>query len=89
MVRISIKYTNLKHMNHIEIIYREKLETLMNLYLSLSKVPIASFNPQKIPYIGYTMKEYYKLYNDEDIQDTISFLIWISWIFRQYWRDYK
>ena len=50
-----------------------KLENINELYLSLSKVPIASFNPQKIPYIGYTMKEYYKLYNDEDIQDTILF----------------
>jgi DNA mismatch repair ATPase MutS len=52
---------------------QEKLENINNLYNSLNKVPIASFNPQKIPYIGYTMKEYYKLYNDENIQDTILF----------------
>ena len=52
---------------------QKKLEDIDNLFISLNKVPLASFNPGKIPYIGYTMKEYYKLYEDEKIQDTILF----------------
>lgn len=44
-----------------------------NLLSELNNVPIASFNPQKIPYIGYTMKQYYLLYQSKEITEILLF----------------
>ncbi len=68
-----VKIDKLKTYEPYKNYLQEKLENIDTLYTSLNKVPLASFNPKKIPYIGYTMKEYYRLYDDEKIQDTILF----------------
>ena len=52
---------------------QEKLEKINNLHHNLDSVPLASFNPNKIPLLGYTMKQYYLLYKSEDIKDTLLF----------------
>ena len=57
--------------------YREylqnKLEKVDTLYQELNGVPLASFNPKKIPLLGYTMKQYYLLYESEEIEETLLF----------------
>ena len=68
-----LKIDKLKTYKSYQNYLQEKLENIDKLYLSLDKVPLASFNPKKIPYIGYTMKEYYKLYDDKNIEDTLLF----------------
>jgi len=68
-----LKIDKLKTYKPYQDYLQQKLENINDLYISLDKVPLASFNPKKVPYIGYTMKEYYKLYNDKHIEDTLLF----------------
>jgi DNA mismatch repair ATPase MutS len=49
------------------------LENLNDIYTSLNSVPLVGFNPKKIPYIGYTMKQYYMLYNSEEVRQAMLF----------------
>jgi len=44
-----------------------------NLLTDLNNVPLASFNPKKIPYIGYTLKQYYLLYESKEFEDVLFF----------------
>lgn len=54
--------------------YLQEKNNLINKLLSeLNAVPLASFSPQKIPYMGYTMKQYYLLYQSEEISDVLLF----------------
>ena len=50
-----------------------KLKKINDLHYDLDNVPLASFNPKKIPLLGYTMKQYYLLYKSEEIKDTLLF----------------
>ena len=50
-----------------------KLVKLSELYDSLSAIPVAGFHPKHIPYMGYTMKYYYLLYDSEKIEKTLMF----------------
>ena len=52
---------------------QSKLEDIDEIHTSLNKVPLASFSPRKVPYIGYTMKQYYLLYESEKIDRTLLF----------------
>jgi DNA mismatch repair ATPase MutS len=52
---------------------QEKLENINELYQNLNKVPIASFHPKKFTNIGYTMQQYYQLYDSEKINSTMLF----------------
>lgn len=51
----------------------DKLESVNTLHASLDNVPLASFNPKKIPLIGYTMKQYYLLFDSDEIKDVLLF----------------
>lgn len=51
----------------------EKRLQVNKIYNELENIPLASFNPKKIPYIGYTMQKYYKLFDDQDIEETMLF----------------
>ena len=52
---------------------QEKLENINELYQNLNKVPLASFHPKKFTNIGYTMQQYYQLYDSEKINSTMLF----------------
>jgi hypothetical protein len=52
---------------------QEKLENINELYQNLNKVPLASFHPKKFTNIGYTMQQYYQLYDSEKINSTVLF----------------
>ena len=52
---------------------QEKLENINELYQNLNKVPMASFHPKKFTNIGYTMQQYYQLYDSDKINETILF----------------
>ena len=52
---------------------QQKLEDVNKIYKELSSIPLASFSPKKIPYIGYTMQKYYKLYKDEEMEHVLLF----------------
>jgi ABC-type iron transport system FetAB ATPase subunit len=51
----------------------EKLINIQKLYKLLNAIPTASFNPAKIAYIGYTLKQYYLIYSSSLIEDTLLF----------------
>lgn len=52
---------------------QDKLEKINGLYDDLNEVPRDTFNPKKIPKHGYTMKQYYLLYDSDDIKDILLF----------------
>ena len=52
---------------------KNHLERIKILYSDLNNVPLASFNPKRIPFMGYTMKQYYLLYESTEIEDTLLF----------------
>lgn len=52
---------------------QEKLEDINGIYMDLTKVPVASFHPSKITKIGYTMQQFYLLYESEKIKQTMLF----------------
>jgi hypothetical protein len=51
----------------------EKLININKLYDLLNTIPSASFNPKKIAYIGYSLKQYYLLYSSISIEETLLF----------------
>ena len=51
----------------------EKLININKLYDLLNTIPSASFNPKKIAYIGYSLKQYYILYSSISIEETLLF----------------
>lgn len=51
----------------------ENLINIQKLYKLLNAIPTASFNPAKIAYIGYTLKQYYLIYSSSLIEDTLLF----------------
>ena len=67
------KIDNLKTYKPYQAYLQEKLENLNDIYSSLNSVPLVGFNPKKIPYIGYTMKQYYTLYSSEDVRQALLF----------------
>jgi len=52
---------------------QEKLATLSDFYDKLKNIPLAGFHPKKIPFMGYTMKQFYVLYESEEIEDLLLF----------------
>jgi|TARA_B100000795_G_scaffold266322_1_gene249333 energy-coupling factor transporter ATP-binding protein EcfA2 len=68
-----IKIDNLKTYKPYQKYLQTKLENLNDIYTSLNSVPLVGFNPKKIPYIGYTMKQYYMLYNSEEVRQAMLF----------------
>jgi len=52
---------------------QDKLETLDKVHQALNSVPLASFNPKKIPFMGYTLKQYYLLHESKEIEDVLLF----------------
>ena len=50
-----------------------KLVDIGKLYDSLNTIPLAGLHPRKVPYLGYTMKCYYLLYDSEPIEETLLF----------------
>jgi len=52
---------------------QSNLDSINKLYVEINNVPLASFSPKKISYIGYTMQKYYKLFDDEEIEKVMLF----------------
>ena len=52
---------------------QEKLDALSDFYDKLKHIPLAGFHPKKIPFMGYTMKQFYLLYESEEIEDLLLF----------------
>ena len=50
-----------------------KLDAISRLKISLADVPTATFHPRRISSMGYVMKQFYLLYESNDIEDTIMF----------------
>lgn len=67
------KIDNLEKYEKYKSYLQEKLENINELYQNLNKVPLASFHPKKFTNIGYTMQQYYELYDSEKINSTMLF----------------
>ena len=67
------KIDNLEKYKKYKSYLQEKLENINELYQNLNKVPLASFHPKKFTNIGYTMQQYYELYDSEKINSTMLF----------------
>jgi len=67
------KIDKLKSYSEYKTYLQEKLENINDVYQKLNKVELASFHPKKITTIGYTMKQYYNLYNSEKVNNTMLF----------------
>lgn len=67
------KIDTFKTYNKYKAYLQDKLENINDLYQNLNKIPLASFHPKKITNIGYTMQQYYQLYDCEKINTTMSF----------------
>jgi hypothetical protein len=52
---------------------QDKLGKINELYDNLNEVPQHTFNPKKISKQGYTMKQYYCLYDSEEVKDILLF----------------
>ena len=52
---------------------QEKLGALSDFYARLKHIHLAGFHPKKIPFMGYTMKQFYLLYESEEIEDLLLF----------------
>ena len=52
---------------------QEKLDALSDFYDKLKHIPLAGFHPKTIPFMGYTMKQFYLLYESEEIEDLLLF----------------
>jgi hypothetical protein len=68
-----IKIDTLKTYKQYREYLQSNLDKLNDVYSALNSVPLVEFNPNKIPYIGYTMKQYYMLYNSKDIKQVMLF----------------
>ena len=67
------KINNYKSFSAYSDYLQQYLKRIQSIHKTLGNVPVASFNPKKIPFIGYTMKQYYLLYESEEIKDTLLF----------------
>lgn len=67
------KIDKLKSYDKYKSYLQEKLENINELYHNLNKVPLASFHPKKVTGIGYTMQQYYLLYESDKICETMLF----------------
>ena len=56
-----------------KIYLQEKLDSLSNFYDQLKNIPLAGFHPKKIPFMGYTMKQFYLLYESAEVEDLLLF----------------
>ena len=52
---------------------QQKLTRITTLYDTLKDIPLAGFHPKKIPYMGYTMKQFYLLHESLEVEDTLLF----------------
>ena len=67
------KIDKLQSYSEYKLYLQQKLENINELYQNLNKVPLASFHPKKFTNIGYTMQQYYQLYECEKINTTMLF----------------
>ena len=56
-----------------KIYLQEKLYDLTKFYNTLKDIPLVGFHPKKIPFMGYTMKQFYLLYESEEIEEILLF----------------
>jgi hypothetical protein len=67
------KIDNLPTYQNYKQYLQDKLENINELYHQLNKIPTASFHPKKMVHIGYTMQQYYLLYESDKIENTMLF----------------